>query len=241
MRTDGFCWPPTLIWATPRNLADVLHQHVFGVVVDRGQRQAVGVNAQGPESASRPGSLCDSCGGDGRFFGNWPPAALIAAWMSPAAPSMLRPRSNCTVIELVPRTLDDVSCVTPGIRANCFSSGVVTDDAMVTGSAPGSCVVTWMVGKSTCGKRCHRQQRVRHCANHQDPRHQQRGCDRAANEGGGNCHGSPQVRLAVTAVRAVGSTRLPGRRRYCPETTICVPACEALVRRPICHRSSARR
>ncbi len=55
------------------------------------------------------------------------------------------------MIELTPRTLEEVICATPGIWANCFSSGVVTDDAMVTGSAPGSCVVTWMVGKSTCG------------------------------------------------------------------------------------------
>jgi hypothetical protein len=62
---------------------------------------------------------------------------------------MLRLRSNCTVIELTPSTLDEVICVTPGICANCRSSGAVTDEAMVTGSAPGSIVVVWMVGKST--------------------------------------------------------------------------------------------
>jgi hypothetical protein len=33
----------------------------------------------------------------GRFFGNCPDAALIAAWMSLAAASMLRSRSNWTV------------------------------------------------------------------------------------------------------------------------------------------------
>ena len=38
-----------------------------------------------------------------------------------------------------------------GIWPNWRSSGAVTSAAMVSGLAPGSCVVTWMVGKSTCG------------------------------------------------------------------------------------------
>ena len=38
-----------------------------------------------------------------------------------------------------------------GIWPNWRSSGAVTSDTMVSGEAPGSCVVTWMVGKSTCG------------------------------------------------------------------------------------------
>ena len=41
--------------------------------------------------------------------------------------------------------------VSAGICPNCRSSGAVTSDAVVSGLAPGSCVVTWMVGKSTCG------------------------------------------------------------------------------------------
>ena len=35
---------------------------------------------------------------------------------------------------------------------NCFSSGVATDDAIVSGLAPGRLRVTWMVGKSTVGR-----------------------------------------------------------------------------------------
>ena len=35
---------------------------------------------------------------------------------------------------------------------NCFSSGVATADAMVSGLAPGRRAVTWMVGKSTVGR-----------------------------------------------------------------------------------------
>ena len=51
----------------------------------------------------------------------------------------------------MPSPLDEVVCVTPGICANCRSSGWATDDAMIAGLAPGSVAVTWMVGKSTVG------------------------------------------------------------------------------------------
>ena len=85
------------------------------------------------------------------IFGNCALAALIAAWMSPAAPSMLRSRSNCTVTLVTPSTLTEVSCATPGICANCVSSGCATVAAMVSGLAPGSWPVTTMVGKSTRG------------------------------------------------------------------------------------------
>src|ERR1044072_6469079 len=50
-----------------------------------------------------------------------------------------------------PRLLDEVISVTPAMRPNCRSRGVATDDAMVSGLAPGSDAETEMVGKSTCG------------------------------------------------------------------------------------------
>ena len=68
-----------------------------------------------------------------------------------AAPSMSRLRSNCSVIWLIPKELDDVIVDSAGIWPNWRSSGAVTSDAMVSALAPGNCVVTWMVGKSTCG------------------------------------------------------------------------------------------
>ena len=52
---------------------------------------------------------------------------------------------------VMPRPLVEVICVTPGICANWRSSGCATDEAMVSGLAPGSWAETWMVGKSTCG------------------------------------------------------------------------------------------
>ncbi len=52
---------------------------------------------------------------------------------------------------LTPNELDDVISASEGIWPKLRSSGAVTSDAMVSGLAPGSWVVTWMLGKSTCG------------------------------------------------------------------------------------------
>ena len=64
---------------------------------------------------------------------------------------MSRLSSNWIVIEALPSALVEVIWATPGIVANCRSSGVATLVAIVSGLAPGSCAETWMVGKSTCG------------------------------------------------------------------------------------------
>src|SRR5271156_68709 len=52
---------------------------------------------------------------------------------------------------VVPMLLEDVISVTPAIRPNCRSSGVATEEAMISGLAPGKLAPTEMVGKSTCG------------------------------------------------------------------------------------------
>ncbi|MGY3470818.1 hypothetical protein ACVW0I_007689 [Bradyrhizobium sp. LM6.11] len=77
-------------------------------------------------------------GGEGRFFGSWPLAALIAACTSLAAASILRLRSNWMVIDAEPSELVDVICVMPGICASWRSSGCATEEAMVSGLPPGS-------------------------------------------------------------------------------------------------------
>src|SRR5476651_117675 len=79
-------------------------------------------------------------------------AALIAACTSRAAPSMLRDRSNCSVMRELPTVLVEVISVTPAIAPSRLSSGVVTLVPTVSGEAPGSDAWTWMVGKSTLGK-----------------------------------------------------------------------------------------
>ena len=88
----------------------------------------------------------------GRLAGSWLRAALIAAWTSREAASMLRLRSNCNTMLVAPSELVEVSSVSPAIRPNWRSSGVATDDAIVCGLAPGSDACTWMVGNSTSGR-----------------------------------------------------------------------------------------
>ena len=51
----------------------------------------------------------------------------------------------------MPKALDEVIDASDGIWPSGRSSGAVTNAAIVSGSAPGNCVVTWIVGKSTCG------------------------------------------------------------------------------------------
>ncbi len=64
---------------------------------------------------------------------------------------MLRSSANCSVIVVVPSPLVEVICVSSGMAAKYCSSGVATEDAMVSGLAPGKAAVTVMVGKSTLG------------------------------------------------------------------------------------------
>ncbi len=64
---------------------------------------------------------------------------------------MLRLRSNCMVTCVEPRLLVDVISLMPAMRPNCRSSGVATDEAIVSGLAPGRLAFTCTVGKSTCG------------------------------------------------------------------------------------------
>src|SRR6185312_14843824 len=52
---------------------------------------------------------------------------------------------------VVPRPLVEVIWARPGMAANCCSSGVATEEAIVFGSAPGSEAETEIVGKSTVG------------------------------------------------------------------------------------------
>ena len=75
----------------------------------------------------------------------------MAACTSRAAASILRFRSNCSVILVAPRELDEVISVTAAMRPNWRSSGVATEDAIVSGLAPGRPALTEIVGKSTCG------------------------------------------------------------------------------------------
>src|SRR6184192_3841681 len=85
----------------------------------------------------------------GRFAGNWLRAALIEACTSRAAASILRFRSNCRVMDVDPTLLVEVISVTPAMRPNWRSRGVATEEAIVSGLAPGRPALTEIVGNST--------------------------------------------------------------------------------------------
>ena len=91
-------------------------------------------------------------GGFGRFAGTNPLATLIAACTSCAATSIGRSRTNWSVIVEVPNELVEFIEDNPLIWPNCRSSGVVIDETITSALAPGYCVVTWIVGKSTVGR-----------------------------------------------------------------------------------------
>ena len=78
-------------------------------------------------------------------------AEEIADCTSSAAPSILRLRSNCRTIAVLPSDDVDVIAVTPAMVENWRSRIDATDAAIVSGLAPGSWAVTWIVGKSTRG------------------------------------------------------------------------------------------
>ena len=79
-------------------------------------------------------------------------AREMAAWTSWAAASRSRSRLNWRVMLVLPSALVEVMESTPAMVENSFSSGVATDEAMVSGLAPGRVAETWMVGKSTLGR-----------------------------------------------------------------------------------------
>ena len=71
---------------------------------------------------------------------------------SAAAESISRSSENCKVRKVCERWLDDVMLSSPAIVENSRSSGAATDDAMVSGLAPGRFAMTMMVGKSITGR-----------------------------------------------------------------------------------------
>ena len=76
-------------------------------------------------------------GGFGIERGRTPAAVLMAACTSWAAESMSRSSSNWSVTLVCPNELVDVIEASPLICPNWRSRGVVTDEAITSGLAPG--------------------------------------------------------------------------------------------------------
>ena len=97
---------------------------------------------------------------------------------------MLRSRSNCTVIGgRAERARRGHLGHARDLRRTAARAAVATDEAMVSGLAPGRVAETWIVGKSTCGRGATGRNGISREPHEQDPDHHQRGGDRIANEG----------------------------------------------------------
>ncbi len=70
----------------------------------------------------------------------------MAACTSCAAASIWRSSVNWSVIDVFPCELEEVIASIPAIVVNCFSRGVATAEAMVSGLAPGRFALTEIVG-----------------------------------------------------------------------------------------------
>ena len=81
-------------------------------------------------------------GGDGIPGGSDRCERAIIDWTSCAAESMSRLKSNCSVMLVLPWLFVELIDVTPAMVENCFSRGVATDDAIVSGLAPGRLALT---------------------------------------------------------------------------------------------------
>ncbi len=108
-------------------------------------RSARNITAQSAGLTLRKEGGVVSSGGSRRM------AEEIADCTSSAAPSIERLRSNCRTIDVLPSDDVDVIAVTPAMVENWRSRIEATDAAIVSGLAPGSWAVTWMVGNSTRG------------------------------------------------------------------------------------------
>ena len=84
--------------------------------------------------------------GAGMPGGSFRTTAEMAFCTSCAAASILRSSANCKVTLVWPRELDEVMFSRPAMVENWRSSGAATDDAIVSGLAPGRSALTLMTG-----------------------------------------------------------------------------------------------
>ena len=75
-----------------------------------------------------------------------------AVCTSTTALSIERPRSNCSVIWLLPVPLCEVIASMPAMVVSWRSIGLATAEAIDAGSPPGKPAWIWIVGESTVGR-----------------------------------------------------------------------------------------
>ncbi len=124
----------------------------------------------------------------------------MAACTSWAAASIFRLRVNWSVIWVVPSALVEVMLSMPAMVENCFSSGVATAEAMVSGLAPGSDRRDLNGGEIHVGQVAHRQEPVAHDPEEENAQHDEGGHDGPADEQLGDAHGVGPPAAATAAL-----------------------------------------
>src|SRR5437868_6439954 len=151
MRTAYLALPKTPTWATPSTVEICRPSRVSAY-----SSTSAGLSVEELIARNMIGRSAGFClrkvGGWGSALGRLRVAAEMADCTSCAAPSRLRSRANWSWIWVEPWVLVDVIWSMPLMVENWFSSGEATDDAMVSGSAPGRLANTEMVGKSIFGR-----------------------------------------------------------------------------------------
>src|SRR5579862_2096593 len=144
MRTAYFCDPQTPTSATPSTIDRRWAIVVSAVSSSTDSGSTLEVSAMNMTGAA---AGLDRWNVGGRMpVGRYTMAWAMAACTSWAAASILRSTLNWMTRSDEPRSLDDVILSMPAIVENCFSSGVATAAAMVSGLAPGNDANTWIVG-----------------------------------------------------------------------------------------------
>src|SRR6185437_2885338 len=143
-RTAYFCEPYTCTCATPDTVDSRWARYVSAYSSSCDSGRVFDVSAR-YKMADADGSTFWYDGGM-MFCGSWRSVFEIAACTSCAAASMFRSRVNCSTMLVEPWLLLDVITSIPAIVENCFSSGVATAEAIVSGLAPGSAALTLIVG-----------------------------------------------------------------------------------------------
>src|SRR5512146_1114798 len=136
-RTAYFCDPKTETWATPETIEMRCAKVVSAASSIWGSDKSGELSAMYRIGESA-GLTLRKEGGLGISGGNCRCAWEIADCTSRAAPSSERLRSNWMVMLVEPSEFDELIESMPAMVENCFSSGVATEDAMVSGLAPGT-------------------------------------------------------------------------------------------------------
>ena len=120
---------------------------------------------------------------------------------------MFRLKLNCSVICVRPNVLVELIESSPAIVEKFFSSGVATEEAMVSALAPAKLALTVMVGKSTVGRSLTGERLVTEHAEDQDADHHQRGGHRPTYEQSGDVHDAPRFPSPCSVPLAASSCR----------------------------------